>query len=195
MKKFGLISISIAVALMVGCASKKQAVVDSPACSFRGTSSPAPGWVCGERVEGLQIQGLGVFEKSGAGEQFMRTQAMAAARVELAQQFRIKVNGMVDQFIQTTGKGSSETVDAVHKSVSRSVTSETLEGSKLYKSVWSPTGALYVLVGMEPQVMGKQAEAALRTSMKNDQALWQQFQAKKGQDELAAEIAKMDAKQ
>ena len=62
------------------------------------------------------------------------------------------------------------------------------------KSCASPTGKLYVLLAMDPESVAKASEAALRTSMNNDKAIWQQFQAKKGQDELAAEIAKMRPK-
>ena len=36
-------------------------------------------------------------------------------------------------------------------------------------------------------------EQAVKTSMKNERALWQQFKAQKGQDELAAEISRMEA--
>jgi hypothetical protein len=36
-------------------------------------------------------------------------------------------------------------------------------------------------------------EQILKTSMNNERALWQQFKAAKGQDEMAAEIAKMAA--
>ena len=54
---------------------------------------------------------------------------------------------------------------------------------------------MYVLVGLDPKLAEDQTKNVLKTSMRNERALWQQFKAKQGQDELAAEIAKMDAKQ
>jgi len=51
---------------------------------------------------------------------------------------------------------------------------------------------MYVLVGFDSKLAQKKTEDVLKTSMKNERALWQQFKAKQGQDELAAEIAKMD---
>jgi len=45
---------------------------------------------------------------------------------------------------------------------------------------------------MNPESVEQATEKAVKTSMKNERALWQQFKAQKGQDELAAEISKMD---
>jgi hypothetical protein len=52
---------------------------------------------------------------------------------------------------------------------------------------------MYVLVGLDPKVAKEAAEKVLKTSMNNERALWQQFKAAKGQEEMAAEIAKMAA--
>jgi hypothetical protein len=46
------------------------------------------------------------------------------------------------------------------------------------------------LVGIDAGNSQKITEAAVKTSMNNDKALWQKFQAGKAQDELAADIAK-----
>ena len=62
-------------------------------------------------------------------------------------------------------------------------------GTKIYKTRTSPNGALYVLLGMDATAMAEATQNALRTSMGNDAALWQQFKAQKAQDELAAAIA------
>jgi hypothetical protein len=48
---------------------------------------------------------------------------------------------------------------------------------------------MYVLVGFDEKVAARKTEQVLKTSMNNDKALWQQFKAKQGQDELAAAIA------
>jgi hypothetical protein len=102
---------------------------------------------------------------------------------------KVHVANMVKQYVETTGAGSSETVDKVNTSVSKLITNETLEGSRIFKSAVSPTGAMYVLVGFDEKVAARKTEQVLKTSMSNDKALWQQFKAKQGQDELAAAIA------
>jgi hypothetical protein len=75
--------------------------------------------------------------------------------------------------------------------VTKQITDQSLMGTKIYKTRTSPNGALYVLLGMDANAVAQATQDALRTSMGNDAALWQQFKAQKGQDELAAAIADM----
>jgi hypothetical protein len=191
MKK--LVVIMVAAVLLSACqtAPKEQAKAKLQ-CTFPDAADVmAPGWVCDEPVEGVEVYAVGIYEKTAAGLQFQRDQAVAAARVSLAQQMRVHVQNMIKQYAETTGAASSETVDKVNTSVSKVITAETLEGSRLLMSKMSPRGTMYVLVGFDPQLTKKKAADVLKTSMKNDQALWQQFKAKQGQEELAADIAKI----
>ena len=64
---------------------------------------------------------------------------------------------------------------------------------KIFKTRTSQCVALYVLLGMDASVAATATENAL-SHMNNDKALWQQFKAQKGQDELAASIANMKCK-
>ncbi len=181
-----------AVAL-AACGSKEekpQAEV-VPDCTFPDDpSTPAPAWICDEPVPEYPVTAVGTSQKSAAGLDFMKDQAAASARVRLAQQMQVHVMNMVKQYTETTGTGDSETVDQVRTSVSKIVTDQELYGTRIVKTRTSPaTGTLYVLVGMDEQNTAANTQATLRTSMGNDQALWQQFKAEKGFDELAAEIA------
>lgn len=197
MKKFA--SVVIASAIVVGLVGCQTAPKDSkPAklqvqCVFPDAQDTlAPGWICDEPVEGIDVYAVGIYEKTAAGLQFQKDQAAAAGRVNLAQQMRVHVQNMIKQYVETTGAGSSETVDKVNTSVSKLITKETLEGSKVFQTRVSPKGTMYALVGFDSKLAQKKTEDVLKTSMKNEKALWQQFKAKQGQDELAAEIAKMD---
>jgi hypothetical protein len=140
-------------------------------------------------VEGVAVSAVGIYEKTAAGIQFQKDQATASARVALAQQMRVHVANMVKQYAETTGAGTTETVDRVNSAVSKLVTSESLEGSRIYMSTVSPSGTMYVLVGLDPKLAARNTEQVLKTSMNNERALWQQFKAKLAQDELAAAIA------
>jgi uncharacterized protein YeaO (DUF488 family) len=104
---------------------------------------------------------------------------------------QVQVRNMIKQYAETTGAADSETVDKVNTSVTKQITNENLVGTKILKTRTSPKGTLYVLIGMDEKNVMASAQKALRTSMNNDEALWQQFKAQKGQDELAAEISKM----
>ena len=185
------ISVAVMALVLTSCGSDevKQA---EPDCVFPDApSAAAPGWICDEPVEGIAVSAVGVAEKSAAGHSFMKNMAATDARVQLAQSMKVHVQNMVKQYAETTGAADTETVDKVNTSVTKQITDESLVGTKIYKTRTSPNGSLYVLLGMDPSVAASATENALRTSMNNDRALWQQFKAQKGQDELAAAIANM----
>ena len=172
-----------------GCASEPPKVA-AAACVFPNSDQVAPGWVCNMPVDGVVVSAVGMAQKSGAGLSFMKQMAMTDARVQLAQTVRVRVTNMVKQYAETTGAAKQETVDKVNTSVTKQITDETLVGTKLLRTITGPDGTLYALVGLDEASAQQIAETALRTSMNNDQAAWQQFRAQKGQAELAAEIAK-----
>jgi hypothetical protein len=192
-KNTGLLGASVLTLslLLAACGSDevKEEVAD---CVFPDTpSAAAPGWICDQPVEGVAVSAVGVADKSAAGHSFMKNMAATDARVQLAQSMKVHVQNMVKQYAETTGAADSETVDKVNTSVTKQITDETLVGTKIFKTRTSPNGALYVLLGMDASVAATATENALKTSMNNDKALWQQFKAQKGQDELAASIANM----
>lgn len=171
---------------LAGCAGKPT-VAD---CTWPDAPTVgAPGWVCDEPVEGVEVSAVGSFEKSAAGHNFMKQQAAARARVELAQNMRTRVTNMIKQYAETTGAASAETVDMVNTSVSKLITDEKLVGTRIFKTRTSPNGSIYVLVGFDEASAAKVTQEAIKTSMNNENALWQQFKASQGQDELAASIA------
>ncbi len=181
-----------AAVLLTSCSSspKKKPKVAVAGCVFPNTNVAAPGWVCDEPVAGIDVSAVGIAEKSKAGISFMKDIAAADARGKLVEQFKVLVDKMVKSYFGTTGGANSETVDRAAESVLKTVSSDVLVGSKVYKSRTGPNGNLYVLVGLDAAATQKAAEERVRTSMNNDQALWQQFKAQKAHDELAAEIAK-----
>lgn len=150
----------------------------------------APLWVCDAPVEGVAVSAVGSTPKSAAGPGYMKTIAAAQGRAELARQIKVHVQDMVKQFVKTTGAGETETVDALHAVIDKQVTDQYVTQSRIFRSMTSPAGTMYVLVGMDSQIAENVSKQMLKTSFKNDQALWQEFQAKKGFDELAEEIVK-----
>jgi hypothetical protein len=185
---FKLATIALAIWSLSACTKSDP---DMPAeCVFPDTEVAAPGWICDEPVPGLDVQAVGISEKSAAGMSFMKDMAAADARGKLAEQMKVKVSKMVKSYLGTTGVGDAETVDRASESVLKTITSETLVGSKIFKSRTGPNGRLFVLVGLDPMSADTATTQAVKTSMGNDRALWQQFKAQKSFDEMAAEIAK-----
>lgn len=192
MRKFIYMLLPAAFAIgIAGCSSapakEKVAVAD---CVFPGSDKEAPGWVCDQPVDGIPVAAVGSATKSDAGLDFMKQMAATSARVQLAQNMKVQVQNMIKQYAETTGAGSKETVDRVNTSVTKQITDQSLQGTKILKSRTGPDGTLYVLMGLDTASAQQLTEAAIKTSMGNDQALWQQFKAKGGQDEMAADIAK-----
>ena len=74
--------------------------------------------------------------------------------------------------------------------VSKQIASQTLRGTRI-KDTWiSKTGTLYVLMIVDSKSVAKLMEKQIKTSFKNDKAMYQKFLAAKAQGELDAELAK-----
>jgi hypothetical protein len=77
-------------------------------------------------------------------------------------------------------------VDKVSASVSKQVASQTLTGT-VQKALWqSPCNEIYVLISIDSGVVAANVKNSVTSSYKNENALWQQFQAAKAQVELDA---------
>ena len=182
---------AVAFALF-GCASPPKPQASLAECVFPDApTEAAPLWICDAPVDGVEISSVGYAQKSIAGNAFMKQMASSDARVQLSSTFKTRVSNMIKQYAETTGSADSETVNSVNTSVSKLITSETLVGSRIFRTRASPTGGLFVLVGLDTANTQKAAKDSIQTSMNNDQALWQEFKAKKAHDELALEISNM----
>ncbi len=200
MKKYTLFTLAVcflAVFSIMGCKSGGSQVA-SPGvdeCTFPDDGvTPAPLWVCDAPVPGIEVSAVGSAEQTKAGYDFQKDMAAAAGRERLASQMKVKVSKMIKRYAETTGVGEAETVDKVNTAVSKLITHETLVGSKIYRTHKNPkTGVLFTLVGVDKANLQDNVKQAVNSSMKNDKALWQKFQAGKAQEELAAGIANTKA--
>lgn len=190
---FALAAVAVSIAGCGGGGStpvRPEPVVQAPECVWPDSPTvAAPSWVCDVPVEGIAVGAPGSAQKTAAGYEFQKQMAATAARVQLAQRTQVRVANMVKQYAEVTGSGSTETVDMVNTSVTKQITDQTLIGSRIYRSTTSPAGTVWVLMGIDEASLSQTAERAVRSSMGNDAALWQQFKAQKGQEEMAAEIA------
>ena len=188
-----LSSIALAALVTIGftaCGGEAPAPKkDWDKCTIEG-GTEAPPWVCMPEIGG-GIAALGISQKSPAGPGFQRQEAMASGRDALARQIGVKVKNMFKNFTQQTGVGSDAVVDKMSSNVSKQISAQMLNGSKQAKYwVDSKTGDMYLLVVLDPNAAVAATKAKVRSSMKNDKALWQQFQAKKADAALDSEIEK-----
>lgn len=185
MKKI-LMLFAVSVFAVTGCGDKSD--VKQPESMVQNACfAGAPDWVISGGAEG-GFTAVGAAPIGKAGIQFARTAAMGNARDEMARSIEVKVNNMLKDFTQSTGIGDDEVVDKVSASVSKQVASQTLKGTK-QQAIWSsPCNELYVLISSDSNAIENSVKNATISSFRNDNALWQQFQAQKAQDELEAAL-------
>jgi len=185
------LTLAAAALLAAGCASKAPKMAEAD-CVFPQTKEKAPPWVCRQgNVEGVAVWEIGSWQKTGAGVGFQQDQAALSGRTRLAQQMRSVVSSGLKQFMGTTGAGATETVDQVASSTAKSISNESLVGSKIMRTVYAPDGTVYVLVGIDEAAAKKIVAQAVQTSMNNDRAQWQQLKGAQAQADLSAEIYKL----
>ena len=190
MKKFiSTLSLSALVAVTFSACGAQPAPQEEKAdfrCRIDGQLQPE--WVCGNdiMVEGAYTA-VASAPMSALGMSFTKTEAVSQARNELARILEVQVKNKVEQFARSTGIGSAEVAEKVSTQVSKQVAKVTMSGSKMMKSR-QVGNTLYVLVGVPEKPVNAAAKKAIKTSLKNDEALWQQFQSKKALDSLDQEF-------
>ena len=152
----------------------------------------APNWVMIPKVKGYISELGGAPKNAGNDFSFQREEAMANARNNIAKQITIKVDNMFKTFKATTGHGDNATMDRAIETVSKQVSSQSLSGTSV-KDTWiSKSGTLYVLMVIDAKSVIQLMEKSIKTSFKNDDAMYQKFLSSKAQGELEQELEKLD---
>ena len=180
---------ALIAATMTGCGGAQPAPQKEAEPDFRCKQEGqlAPKWTCNPFAEGAYA-GVGIAQKNPAGMGMMRREATANGRSDLAQQIKSQVKDKVEAFTRVIGVGDQASVDKVVTSVTKQVAKVDLQGSKPIDSWQSNKGTLYLLVTVPEKVVNEEVKASVKTSMKDDNALWQQFQSKQALDGLDKEF-------
>ena len=181
------ILLSSSLVLLVGlgftaCSSDPQPKPEKPIAIAECVidQADAPTWACG-MINGYDemYTSTGTAKMSKAGAGFSRKNAMADGRSNLAQQIEVEVKAKITQYAATTGIGDDETVDSAITQVSKQVAKVTMSGSKQLAYWQHPKNSdIYVLMGVTKDGVNNAANQKVRSSLGNQNALWQKFQAK-----------------
>jgi hypothetical protein len=185
-------SLVVAGILLTGCmGSKNEPEIKKTEFKCQQNGTLAPQWTCTPFIKG-SITALGIAKMNAGNDKSMqRTEAIAEARDLLASQVSTKVSTLFKSYKATTGSGNSSTFDATVSKVSKQLASQTLNGSHVVKSWTNPnTKELFVLVGISNDSVKNGMDKAVKSSFKNEKALYQKFQASKAQGELDKELEK-----
>lgn len=136
----------------------------------------APRWTCIPEVDGYYT-GVGIAQKSAAGMAHMRRVAIMNGRSDLTQQIQTQVKDKMEGFTKATGVGASQTVDTVTTAVTKQVAKLDLKGSKAMDMWTAPSGNIFMLVGVPQESVNGVVKDAVKSSINNDDARWQQFQS------------------
>jgi len=186
-----LASVAVITTILVGCAGTKSLeTLAEPDFRCQQDGQYAPKWTCNPYLEG-SIVALGIAQNNAGNDYGMqRAEAIAEGRDALANQLSVKVSTLFKSFKATTGSQADATFDKATSKVSKQLASQTLNGSRGVESWKSKAGTLYVLVGLNNEPVKEQMEKAVKTSFKNDKAMYQKFLAAKAQGELDFELEK-----
>ena len=180
---------AVAAVMLSGCLGSTQPSKDFSKCykSANGVQEEVPGWVCKPKMAAALV----AVGKGEAGA-MANDEAMADGRDKLAAELSIKVSNLMKKFVATTGTGTSQTVDKAMSKVSKQLATAQLIGSKQQDIYEMSNGTVYILVGMpaNQKELTETVDKAVKTSFKNDKAMYQKFLASKADGELEAALAK-----
>ena len=183
-------ALSMASLIFTGCGSSSSLSTPTVKTYVNPELVGAPKWVMMPFVEGTIAEVGSAPVNAGNDFSFQREEAMADARDNLAKQIATKVSNMFKSYKSSTGSGSNATFDKSSEKVSKQFASETLSGT-VVKDTWiSSSGTFYILMAIDTQSVSKMMEESVKTSFKNDGAMYQKFLASKAQGELDRELEK-----
>jgi len=124
-----------------------------------------------------------------------KTTADQRARQEVVQAIEVKVSSMVKDFMQQSGIGDAGQALQFSQSVSKGVSSHVLNGCKILKRKVCPDGTWHSLalwpIGNANELK-KEIDNKAKNLVKNEQALYNEFKAKNGFEDLQKELDKLD---
>lgn len=187
MRKIGLVMVILSL-FLVACKNKevkeeKRKLVPIENKSYKDY----PNWVL-QPDYANGIAAVGQAKIGAAGLAFAKQEAMAIARGELARIIEVQVDDMFKSYVNSVGIAGQDGIEKVSTSISKQVASVSLSGSE-QKDLWiSKDNEIFVLVGISYENLKKESLNAVKTTLANDEALWQEFKAQKAQQELEAAV-------
>lgn len=185
------------LSVLTGCQSTSSVNdIQSLACFYPDApKEEAPQWICGVTPTGLEISATGYAKKNVAGASIMNDISVNDARVNLGRQFEVNVQSILKtaatSSTNTTTEAVSENVNEYFENVTKSVSSTTLNNSRIITKRTSPAGGLYTLVGMDQATFDLNFDKVIKKAEAKDAELWAKFSDKKTTDELATVLSKL----
>lgn len=171
--------------------------INSMACFYPDApETQAPNWVCGVTPDGLAISATGYAKKNAAGLSVMNDISVTDARVNLARQFEVTVQSIIKTVTTaettTSDISASDNVREYFEKITKSISSATLNNSRIMTKKTSPANGLYTLVGMDQATFDLNFNKIVQKASDQDGELWAKFNDKKTAEALSKVLAKLD---
>lgn len=183
MKTSVLIALSVAMLTIGGCSNQPEA---------RNVLNDLPQWYQEPSALGDKYAASGSAKPNKTEDiELQRIEASAVARAELARQMELRVRDMYKRATQELGTGEEQAIDHAIQYATKQIADVTLKNSQQKKFfIDNKTGVAYVLIALDTTMADEQMKTAVKSSLNNQDALWQKFQATQAWKELDAEKGK-----
>lgn len=173
----------IVLMTFAGCANQPET---------RNVLNNLPQWYQEPTSLGDKYAASGSAKPNKAGDiELQRIEAAAVARAELARQMELRVKDMYKRATQELGIGEDQTIDHAVQYATKQIADVTLKNSQQKKLfIDNETGVLYTLIVLDSSIVDRQLKSSIRTSLKNEEAMWQKFQATRMWEELESKESK-----
>jgi hypothetical protein len=177
--------------LFAGCAAQKPKPTPPPP-----PPQPAqciPEWQVNPPSAEDGVYGAGLAKMQMAA--LSKKTADARARDEVVQAIQVKVQTMMKDFMQQSGIGEQAQALQFSQSVSKQIASHVLYGCKIVKRKVCPDGTWHSLALWpmnQSAELKKEIADQTKSLVKNEYALYNEFKAKNGFEDLQKELDKLD---
>jgi len=176
-----------AMLLFAGCAAQQ------PKSQPAEQAQCIPEWQINPPSAEDGVYGTGIAKMQMAS--LSKKTADSRARDEVVQSIQVKVQTMMKDFLQQAGIGEEAQALQFSQSVSKQIASQVLYGCKIVKRKVCPDGTWHSLaLWPRNQAAELKNEIATQTKdlVKNEYALFNEFKAKNGFEDLQKELDQLD---
>ena len=172
----------VLVFFVLGCSTKQETIKNQYGKEILSKHESLPSWIT--EPDDSTFTAIGSATYKGQSYFYIKNEAVALAKMALAQKLQTKVQAMTRTDFQTTGIQTEAVLGELSKQVSSQVSVQNLSGVKVLKTFIAPDGEFFVKVAINPDDIHSIASM----SHNNAKIIWQHLQADKSFKELEHEV-------
>lgn len=187
--KISKLSLILLIATISACSSTPKVatapeVLMADDCMYKDApQTKAPLWVCDVPLEGFALSAVGFSEKRPT-QSMTSAAAKADANIQMAEHFATSVAQLFTDAQKSLVTENIEKFIVDTSLVKESMTSATLYGAKVYRSVTSPAQGYYVVLAMDQNTYEANAERIFAALVDDNANIKKMFEDEKARERL-----------